>query len=253
MRDTPRLVAILCLVAPAAACGSDPFFDPGPLFPEQGIDAGLCFLDCFAGASCVGGVLHAAPAGPNATFPCNEPPPFECPVVTRTCELGCVLDGAFVGGDSRVDNTSVYDWLCRTAPTAVAGQACTTDADCRPTFAAPAGELGVEMVYLGCGAENVCVEVAAPELAGWGAPCDADGNNTDVDVLWGENTVAGGLPACLEGASCTFATITCVGDWECPAGARCDRAVGRLDGGPSAFGVCRPGSWPLRDQHLGCW
>jgi hypothetical protein len=263
MRDWPRCVVGLCLLLTACVSSSDPPGDPDAATDARAIDAdpligddgpNLCFLDCFPVAYCNAGELRAATGPTGATYPCDQPPPFQCPVEITACPAGCLAEQLVLSGNGTVSDPAVFHWLCRSGAPAVAGQACDTDADCTPTFAIPSTEDPRLVVqdYLRCGSGGTCEAAAAPVIAGYGAPCTV-ASSGGFGVFWGENTAAGGLPACLAGDGCSSATITCDGDWQCPAGSRCDHAIPRADATPSTTGVCRPGSAsPLRGDDLAC-
>ena len=194
-------------------------------------------LDCFGGRFCRDGVVYQNSNNPQ---PCNA---LECPYG----ELGTCTDGCAAGAyDFRA-----LPWTLFCAGTHLRGEgdACATDADCRPT--AP---VDGPRVYLTCSAETLTCTPSEPASPPVGGACDPTvleheatrhfrvGLADDPSCEGGYCLMTNSAPAtCLRG----ICTIQCASDWDCPSNMRCGNTHDvSIQGGDEAFAgegpfVCR--------------
>jgi hypothetical protein len=202
---------------------------------------------------CEGGVARSMiewEGGGSSSSLCRKPPESH----TAECATGCAIDGAvrldygapeFLG-DIFADPSS----LCAGAPEAKAGDACGPTAPCLPTRAQLRDDGTVTgQAYLTCGG-GLCAPADAPVVERYLQPCDAE-----ILATYGGPGVVGvaGDPQ-RDRAACLLAwddqaqaltsgvTVTCIGDWQCPAASLCDHRLTFLSTRRVAvFGVCKPG------------
>lgn len=256
--QVPRIGSVV--VACVVACGGGDDGGPGGSGDGGGsaIDARvdmfqMCHVDCFGGAQCDNGELELWGYAPR-DIDCDQwAPPDYCVAQRQTCPLGCRAEDVYVQMADSTNSYAQYEWLCLPAQPATTATACTTDDQCRPTFAIP--QLGgtVTQTYLRCGGAGSCIETTAPVFAGYGGGCTPGGQPTS-DFKWIEGANAG--EACLYGqrvtSTCvsTFLSRTCTGDWDCPAGSRCNDSIPHADG-TRTTSVCTRGT-SMRVNDFGC-
>ena len=247
MRRTVLLIAIV------AGCGgggrgggdgggTDEIGGPNPDGAPPDTDDRVC--ECFQERGCENGNGLSTPS---TEVPCDQWTTAFCTDHwSYPCMNGCAIESVGLGAD--LGNGVDPAVFCAEAPTAQVGDSC--GVGCLPTRATADATGKVSQLYLACDqATQRCAAALAPTVSRWMAPCPLTA------AAWGAPGVNGRAGASQDaGAFCLLAwdastatvanglTITCLGDWDCPAGAMCDDHVARLQQTDDQVqAVCRPG------------
>lgn len=229
-----------------AGCGTHHDSDPNS-DPDGGSSDPNCHFDCFGAIECSDG---KAIAWAHAPVRCSEWT-GQCPHVAVTCEGGCALvfrNNAIV--DYEWQNPDRLRALCAETPTAEVGDLC-NEGSCVPIRAATAGDGTATLSYLACHpATHTCAVADPPMIDRYLSGCPRAAVNLDralrEGVVFAAPDQTFELQWCLVARNDTGAvrhglTLSCIGDWDCPAGSTCDTFLDSTFGTYPRVAVCRPG------------
>ena len=220
--------AIILLLA--AACGTD--------------GSGSCDLSDYDNVTCLNGLVYYELA-----TGCSAQAETE---TFHRCSAGCAVQAMSRAGAQAAPLANDLAAFCSDTRAAQVGDACDDATPCLPTRATLAADGTVTgQEYLTCG-EGKCIAAAAPDVPEYLGACADDptpyaGQTGLIVATVYDPAAPDAAAACLVATDpvtkrvASAATITCVGDWECPDGALCDDQLDQLAGGFVALGACKPG------------
>ena len=226
-----------------------------PVDPDGGLDADPdadpnadpnCHFDCFGALECRDG---KAIAWAHTPVPCWAWT-GRCPRTEVTCAGGCALefydDRVVEYGRQTLDGLRA---LCAETPLAAVGDRC-DESGCVPVRAATAEDGTARLTYLACElATRTCTVTGAPVIDRYleGCPLAAAslGRNLQEGVVSVTPRPTFDLQWCLvarndAGDVRHGLTLSCIGDWDCPASSTCD-TFRDTDFGDLPVALCRPG------------
>jgi hypothetical protein len=186
-------------------------------------------------------------------------------VMSATCAAGCATTGD-VGQRQLLPGFDLFRLakhaaaLCNETPEAKAGDPCSraflSPHGCAPTRAKLATDGSViGHDYLACSdTTKQCIASPGPTISGYLAACDAatlaqhGAANVNgvvaVDVTMASNPMRRACLLAWDSAAQAISSgrsISCIGDWECPAGSLCDDQIAVLGVAAQKIAACKPG------------